>query len=104
VGALLDMRRLPVSRSLVSYARAQHKNPLEYALTGGEDYELLFTVPVKKVSQVDALIHRGQLCATPIGRMTAPREGLRIISANGKTGPLKARGYEHRIGLVGRHP
>ena len=104
VGALLDVRRLPVSRSLVSYARAQQKNPLDYALTGGEDYELLFTVPVKKVSQVDALIDRGQLCATPIGRMTAPREGLRIISASGKTGPLKACGYEHHLGMDGRRP
>jgi thiamine-monophosphate kinase len=104
VGAVLDVRRLPVSHSLVSYAHAERKDPLDYALLGGEDYELLFTVPVKKVSQVEALIHRGQLCATPIGRMTAPREGLRIITAGGKTGPLRVRGYEHHVGMIGCRP
>jgi thiamine-monophosphate kinase len=104
VGAVLDVRRLPVSRSLVSYAHAERKDPLDYALLGGEDYELLFTVPLEKVSQVEALIHRGHLCATPIGRMTAPREGLRIITAGGKTSPLRVRGYEHHVGMNGRRP
>ena len=97
LGAVLDLRRLPVSRSLAGYARTQRRDPVEYALIGGEDYELLFTVPMKKVSQVEALIHRGQLCATSIGRMTAAHEGLRIISPSGKTSPLRTRSYEHHV-------
>jgi thiamine-monophosphate kinase len=104
LGAVVDLRRLPLSESLVSYAQTRRKNPLDYALLGGEDYELLFTVPVKNLPRVDALIHGGQLCATPIGWMTAQQKGLRLISASGKTEPLKARGYEHRIATNGRQP
>ena len=104
VGAVLDVQRLPVSRSLVGYAHAHRRDPLHYALSGGEDYELLFTVPTQKVSQVEALIHRGQLCATPIGRMTASREGLRVVSPSGKTGPLRTHSYEHRVRVHGGPP
>jgi thiamine-monophosphate kinase len=104
LGAVVDLRRLPLSESLVSYAHAQRRNPLDYALLGGEDYELLFTVPMKNLSRVDALIHGGQLCATPIGWMTAQQKGLRIISGSGTAESLTARSYEHRIATNGLQP
>ncbi len=84
VGAVVDLRRLPVSQSLLAYSRARRKDPLQYAVTGGEDYELLFTVPMEKVAQVERVIRRGQLCATSIGRITASRQGLRVISRRWK--------------------
>ena len=102
VGAVVDLRRLPVSQSLVAYSRARGKDPLDYAVPGGEDYELLFTVPVAKIAQVERLIRRGQLCATAIGRITPSRQGLRVISADGTCRPLQAHGYEHLIGRIGR--
>jgi thiamine-monophosphate kinase len=102
VGAVIDLRRLPVSRSLVAYSRARLKDPLHYAVTGGEDYELLFTVPVAKVTRVERLIRRGLLCATSIGRITALRQGLRVISIDGQSGVLQAHGHEHLIGKNGR--
>jgi thiamine-monophosphate kinase len=104
VGAVVDLRRLPVSQSLLAYSRARGTDPLQYALTGGEDYELLFTVPVEKVAQVEKAIRHGQLCATSIGRITAPRQGLRVILADGKRRTLQAHGYEHLIARNGRRP
>ena len=104
VGAVVDLQRLPVSRSLQAYSRVRRKDPLHYAVTGGEDYELLFTVPVKKVAQVERLIRRGLLCATAIGRITPARQGLRVMSVDGKSRALQAHGYEHLIGKNGGRP
>jgi thiamine-monophosphate kinase len=101
VGAIVDLRRLPVSQSLLAYSRARRKDALQYALTGGEDYELLFTVPLEKVAQVERAIRRGQLCATSIGRITPPQQGLQVISVDGKCRILQAHGYEHLIGKNG---
>ena len=73
-------------------------------MAGGEDYELLFTVPLKKARRVETMIRQGQLCATSIGRITASHEGLRVISADGKDRPLRAQGYEHLIANNGHRP
>jgi thiamine-monophosphate kinase len=104
LGVVVDLRRLPMSQSLLAYSRRRGKDPLAYALPGGEDYELLFTVPLEKVAQVERLIRGGRLCATAIGRMTSSRQGLRVLSADGQSRPLQAHGYEHVIGKNGRSP
>jgi len=98
VGCLIDGRQLPLSSPLLTHTRARQRDPLEYALSGGEDYELLFTVPPTKVRRVERLIRRRQLRATPIGRITPARQGLRIIGTDDSVRPLAAKGYEHRLG------
>jgi len=98
VGCLIDARQLPLSRPLLAYARAGRRDPIAYALGGGEDYELLFTVPPANVPRVEGLIRRRVLRATPIGRITPVGRGLRIIGTDGSVRPLTAKGYEHRLG------
>jgi thiamine-monophosphate kinase len=45
VGARLDLARLPLSAALLKTAAALERDPFGLALQGGEDYQLLFTVP-----------------------------------------------------------
>ena len=98
VGCLIDARKLPLSPQLRTHARARKRDPIAYALSGGEDYELLFTVPPTKVARVEAHIRRRLLRATPIGLITPRRQGLRLIGIDGSVRPLTAKGYEHRLG------
>ncbi|MBQ1937091.1 MAG: thiamine-phosphate kinase [Bacteroidales bacterium] len=43
-GAVIDCCKLPISDEVKQYCEQTGKNPLEFALSGGEDYELLFTI------------------------------------------------------------
>jgi thiamine-monophosphate kinase len=82
VGALIYADAIPMSRELKSTARQLGINPLSCALTGGEDYVLVFTAP----SGI-------KTSAVRIG--TIIKKGRFIVDAKGKKSPFKPGGYEH---------
>jgi thiamine-monophosphate kinase len=88
VGAELEPGRVPISPEL----RAASRRPLDMALNGGEDFELLFTVRPRNVPRLRSLGKRFMI--TEIGRITAGRKILTVDPA-GKKRPLKIKGYEH---------
>jgi thiamine-monophosphate kinase len=90
-GAEIYVDRLPLSPSLCVYERS----PLNLALHGGEDYELLFTVNPRKRSEVDPLKRR--FAVRLIGRMTG-RKGIFLVDRDGKKRALEIRGFEHLAG------
>jgi thiamine-monophosphate kinase len=63
-------------------------DPLIAALNGGEDYELIFTVPVK---EFDKIGNRHEL--TIIGHITDRSEGLKMITPEGQSITLEAQGW-----------
>ena len=65
---------------------------LELALNGGEDYELLFTVPKQRLTKVPAL-HRG-LPLRCIGQIRRAHEVL-LVRNDGSRSPLASAGYDH---------
>jgi thiamine-monophosphate kinase len=66
---------------------------LKQALDGGEDYELLFTVPA--IRKMPAAI--AGVAVTRIGQVVRRRAGRPLVSlmTDGKRQPLEARGWEH---------
>ncbi len=93
LGAVLEVARIPLSAA----ARKQRdgRTPLEQALTDGEDFELLFTVPQAKTRAFEAAWRRRfRLKCTRIGEMTAARDRVETREA-GIRRPLTLRGYEH---------
>jgi thiamine-monophosphate kinase len=88
VGAELRSSALPLSDALLKNAP---REALTWALTGGEDYVLLFSVPRAKVARFEAAAARANLAAHRIGEMTRGT-GVRL---DGKK--LKGRlGFQHR--------
>jgi len=88
-GAEVFIDQLPLSKELRT-ARTLKQPSEEYALSGGEDYELLFTVPPAKIKKLDAK----EIAATEIGVITRDRS-MRLIDKHGKSTPLSATGYDH---------
>jgi len=87
-GAVIELARLPVSREL---SRA-FPNPWPLALHGGEEFELLFTVPPAKLGAVLRLGKTFPL--TPIGIMARGRDIL-AVDPDSRCHPLRAQGFEH---------
>jgi thiamine-monophosphate kinase len=90
VGAVLFSEVLPVSRSFLKSADRLHRSPLYYVLSGGEDYELLFTVPSARMKKLEAL----SLPVTEIGMITTGNE-MFLMDAAGRKTVLKPTGYTH---------
>jgi thiamine-monophosphate kinase len=92
VATELDADALPVSAEL----RAQFDEAacLGFAMTGGDDYELCFTAPAERESEIAAaLAHAG--CRTAcIGRVVAG-SGVRVLDANGGRIDTPYAGWEH---------
>jgi len=92
VGAELDLKTIPITPSLKRYAHEVGRNALEYALRGGEDYELLFSVPQNKIRKLEGLLRERLIRATRIGTIT--RRGL-FANSEGKLQRIKPQGYDH---------
>ncbi len=94
VGVEIDLGTLPLSNALRAYATALRRDPVMYALGGGEDFELLVTVPLQRFRRAQRLA-TGDVPLTVIGRVTPTRRGLAVIDAKGQRRPLPRLGYEH---------
>ena len=88
VGAEINKERIPLSEPL-RQSRTLTKPVIHYALSGGEDYELLFTVPSAKLKKIKAL----GLDVTEIG-ITTSGKTVSLIDSGGKK-PFLASGYDH---------
>jgi thiamine-monophosphate kinase len=92
VAAELDAALLPRSSALLGLH--DEATALRFALSGGDDYELCFTVPSSRLADVQADLARLGCGVTRIGRIVAG-EGVRVRDADGSWLPVEQRGWEH---------
>jgi len=95
VGAELLLDRIPISPALRGYAKECGIDPFAYALSGGEDYELLFSVPQKRIPKLEQLQRSGGIQVTRIGSIIEKRHGLRLRKGDGSLQRIKPGGYDH---------
>jgi len=94
LGAEILADRLPFSEEAKDLAAVLDRDPAEWALSGGEDYALLFTVPPSNAGNLRHLIRdRLDREIWQVARMLA-EPGLFYLS-KGQSRPLTSRGYEH---------
>lgn len=91
-GARIDLDLLPYSEALCRHVESEQR--LHWALSGGEDYELCFTVPELNRGALDVAIGQLGVPFTCIGQMSADVEGLHF-TRNGKAVTLDMKGYDH---------
>lgn len=91
VGADVFLERLPLSEPLNKLVEPEQA--LQWALSGGDDYHLCFTVPTEKMKVFEALCSRHRLHTTLIGRITDAK-GVRCL-LKGDEVVLDKTGYQH---------
>ncbi|MBA2657926.1 MAG: thiamine-phosphate kinase [Tatlockia sp.] len=91
LGACLKAETIPI-HPLVKKYQADHA--LNFALSGGDDYELCFTIPLEKEQRFLALVEKLQLRCYSIGQMEE-KPGLRMMTEAGEISELQPKGYSH---------
>jgi len=94
-GARICEDRIPLSNLYRKWVRSFSKDPLRFALSGGEEYELLFTAPPEMRKRISSLSHSLKIPITRIGEILPKKEGLHIIRKDGKDYSPSRLGFEH---------
>lgn len=90
-GARIYLDRIPIARQTTAFAEEIHTDPVVAALNGGEDYELLFTVPLALQERV---MRMGGVDV--IGHITAENTGAYLVTPDGGEIRLKAQGFRDK--------
>lgn len=91
-GAVLDADRIPVHPEAVSVSSQTGRDPVDTALSSGEEYELLFVIPPEDEDKLGALKTDPPVCV--IGRITDPSQGIALKRA-GRAETLQVSGWDH---------
>lgn len=96
VGARVYRERLPLSRSYRTHCRQCTDDPWEPVLSGGEDYELLCSVPPRRRVQLERAAARARTPVTCIGEITAvPPGSVTICGPGGEVLETARAGFTH---------
>jgi thiamine-monophosphate kinase len=95
VGARLDSHLLPISEAVRATAELLQKDPVEMALIGGEDYELLLAVAPGDVDDIIAAISGVGASVTAVGEVT--KSGFRIVDESGAEREVEGAGWDHFV-------
>ncbi|MBT8314637.1 MAG: thiamine-phosphate kinase [Maribacter sp.] len=88
VGCNLFEDKIPLDPTVIAACEEFKMDSTLVALSGGEDYELLFTIDQKEFPKI-----KGNPNLTVVGHMTAENEGAHLISRNNSKIPLTAQGW-----------
>lgn len=94
VGAEVTLDHIPISPACRAYGLATGVSPVQIALTGGEDYELLFTASAKNRGLIERQAHSRGYRITCIGTIHPARFGIQMTSEGGRR-PMPTTSYEH---------
>lgn len=90
VGCEISEGRVPVSEDAYNMAVKFNIDPITCALSGGEDYELLFTIAPEDETKI-----AGEYAFSIIGEIVPREKGLALLTKGGYRHPLKAQGWNH---------
>jgi thiamine-monophosphate kinase len=90
LGCTVFEEKIPMDQQTYDTARLFDMDPTMYALNGGEDYELLFTIiqsDFEKIKNIPDI--------TVIGHMTDKNSGINLVAKSGAVVEIKAQGWDH---------
>jgi thiamine-monophosphate kinase len=87
-GCRLYEEKIPLDEQTKKMAGELNINPLVAALNGGEDYELLFTMPIEAHNKI-----KNDPDISIIGHITKESDGICLVTTGGSEIPLQAQGW-----------
>ncbi len=100
VSAVIGETMIPVSPAFRRFCELSDLGIPDLAISGGEDYELLFTITPEARNDIEALDGGSRVCL--IGRVEAGGGSIFLENTQGARTELEARGFDHFSGLIAR--
>jgi thiamine-monophosphate kinase len=94
LGARIELLQIPISKEYSECIRQFSDDKYELAISGGEDYELLFTSPEERQRDIQEISKNLNIKITEIGYVTEDST-IQFINKNGEEAFLKQRGFVH---------
>lgn len=95
VGIEIQAASIPISPQCRAYATASNLDPIDLALSGGEDYELLFTTAHRNQRKMSHLSQTLKTPLTCIGEIKPKSFGRRLKLKGGNDRNIVSKSYEH---------
>lgn len=95
VGFEIEERLLPIAQEIKDLSKALNKNPIELALHGGEQYELLMTFPLSKFGALSMSAQEHTIPFTLIGHTVNHSKKVKLRNSKGNLIPIKQGGWTH---------
>lgn len=89
---------VPVADEVRCFAEYNGLDPLELALYGGEEYELVITVKPKRWAAAETAVEAASGRLLPIGKVT--RDKQMLLDVDGEKRVIEARGWEHFKSMI----
>lgn len=93
VGMRIESSLIPLSTQLQAAAPLFGKSALHYALYGGEDYQLVFTIAPEQFKVLAEVDIGARL--TVVGEVVDQSQGIQLVAEDGSISTLEAKGYNH---------
>jgi thiamine-monophosphate kinase len=93
-GALIYAEKIPVSQRITKTCKSLNLSPLNFALSSGEEYELLFTLNPKDEGKIKK-ITQGKFKIALIGEIKSKKDEIKILERDGEIRDLRKTGYTH---------
>lgn len=96
VGFRVELARLPIAPAVVEFCLATGRDPFEFALFGGEEYELVFSAPVSP-EQMNVLVNAAglEVPVHAIGTVISHAGRVELVDELGRVRHFQDRTYEH---------
>jgi thiamine-monophosphate kinase len=94
VSADIDVAQVPLSEAAVSVV-ASEAAAIEKVLTGGDDYEIVCTMPQERLADFRAAADAARVPVAEIGRVTPAKAPPRFLGRDGKPMQFKQTSFSH---------
>jgi thiamine-monophosphate kinase len=95
VGIDLIEDRIPIAKELMAYSNRVEKDPMDYILYGGEDYQLIGTMQAEHAIDMQIKFQEAGLSLYIIGYVNAEASGVRLVQSSGYIVPIAKQGFNH---------
>jgi len=96
VGAKLKVSSVPIAQGVKEVAALAEKKAQDFALYGGEDFELVFTAPKSKINKIkEEILKATGTKVAIIGEIIQSRKGISLVYPDGEESSLTEYGFAH---------